>query len=74
MFINKVVCMQCHGKGYETVWKLCEQNTDGTGTAKAEEATCGQCGGTGFNKYPVFTTEEAIQIAKHFGFNIIEEA
>lgn len=74
MLINKIVCMQCHGKGYETVWRVQEQNADGTGTINAEEATCCNCGGTGFNKYPVFTVDEAIKVAKHFGFDIIEEA
>ena len=74
MFINKIVCMQCHGKGHETIWRVVEQNVDGTGTAKAEEATCGNCGGTGFNRYPVFTVDEATTIAKHFEFDIIEEA
>ena len=73
MFINKIVCMQCHGKGKDTVWKLCEQNADGTGTINAEEAVCDSCGGTGFNRYPVFTVEEAVKIAKHFGFDLIEE-
>lgn len=71
MFINKIVCVQCHGKGYETVWRADKINQDGTGTIVAEEELCAQCKGKGYTTYPAFTVDEAIKIAKHFGFEII---
>ena len=70
MLINKIVCMQCHGRGHETVWRVYAQNADGTGMAKTEEATCGSCSGKGYAAYPVFTVDEAKVIAKHFGFSV----
>ena len=73
MYINKIVCSQCNGKGHETVWKLKEQDVqNGVGTAIAEESICGNCGGTGIIRYPVFTLDESITIAKHFGFEVVE--
>ncbi len=73
MFINKIVCMQCHGSGHEMVWRPGKLNPDGSGTLITEEAPCAQCKGKGYTTYPVFTVEEAIEIAKHFGFDIIGE-
>lgn len=73
MYINKIVCSQCKGKGHETVWKFKEQDVEkGVRTAIAEEVACGNCKGTGIIKYPVFTLDESIIIAKHFGFEIVE--
>ena len=34
------------------------------------EDVCPECKGKGYVTYPTFTTKEAIQIAKHFGFDI----
>jgi hypothetical protein len=34
------------------------------------EDFCPKCNGKGYTTYPVFTVEEAIEIAKHFGFDI----
>ena len=73
MFINKIVCMRCHGRGHETVWRTGKINHNGTGTLVAEEEPCAQCKGKGYTRYPVFTVEEATEIAKHLGFDIIEE-
>ena len=70
MFINKIVCVQCHGRGHKTAWRADKMNQDGTGTIVAEEALCAQCKGKGYTTYPVFTVDEAIKIAKHFGFEI----
>ena len=71
MLINKIVCMQCKGRGHETVWRIGKMNQDGSGTIVTEEGLCAQCKGKGYTRYPVFTVEEATEIAKHFGFNIV---
>jgi DnaJ-class molecular chaperone len=70
MFINKIVCAQCHGKGHETVWRTGKMNQDGTGTIVSEEERCAQCKGKGYTTYPVFTVNEAVEVAKYFGFEI----
>ena len=71
MQINKIVCTQCHGRGHETAWRTDKINPDGTGTIVAEEEPCAQCKGKGYTRYPVFTVDEATEIAKHFGFDIV---
>lgn len=69
MKINRIACAQCLGSGHETVWKMCEMIDDSTGTLKAEEVVCCQCGGKGYIEYPVFTVEEAKAILKYCGLS-----
>lgn len=71
MYINKIGCPVCSGTGKARQWLVVETHPDGTGTLKAEECVCGNCSGKGYTTYPVFTTEEAKVIAKHFGFEVI---
>jgi hypothetical protein len=55
MTIKKAVCSRC--MGHRRVFESAEE-------------FCFQCNGTGYTTYPVFTTEEAVELARHFGFNI----
>lgn len=55
MKINKITCSRC--MGHRRVF-------DST------EDFCPKCSGKGYTTQPVFTVEEAIEIAKHFGFDI----
>lgn len=55
MVINKIVCNRC--LGHRRVFDSVED-------------ACPQCKGKGYITYPTFTTEEAIRIAKYFGFDI----
>lgn len=73
MIISKIVCMNCKGKGTVENWVLAEDiDLDPTiGRLCRTEQTCPECNGKGYTTYPVFTTEEAKVIAKHFGFEII---
>ena len=69
MQINKLACVQCNCTGRETIWtaEIDEH------IIRQKEVQCQQCGGKGYTTYPVFTVDEAIKIAKHFGFDIIGE-
>lgn len=55
MTLNKDVCSRC--LGHRRVFDSTEE-------------LCPQCKGKGYTLYPTFTVEEAIDIAKHFGFDI----
>ena len=55
MVINKTICNRC--LGHRRVFDSVED-------------VCPQCKGRGYVTYSTFTTKEAIQIAKHFGFDI----
>lgn len=74
MYINRICCPVCSGTGKTQEWVMAETNPDGTGTLRAEECVCGNCGGKGYTTYPVFTVEEAKVIAKHFGFEVIGDS
>ena len=69
MQINKIACGQCSGRGRTTVWKVDEADQ----LIRRTEVACQQCAGKGYITYPVFNIEEAIEIAKHFGFEVIGE-
>lgn len=72
MQINKTTCGNCCGKGYVETYKIVENSA--CGLIRREQDICEQCGGNGYIEYPVFTVEEAVKIAKHFGFDIeVEE-
>lgn len=73
MIISKIVCMNCRGKGTVENWVFTEDiDLDPTiGRLCRTEQTCPECNGKGYTTYPVFTTEEAKVISKHFGFEII---
>lgn len=66
MLINKITCGQCFGTGRETVWRADPDDP----IIRREEINCVQCTGKGYIRYPVFKVEEAIEIAKYFGFAI----
>ena len=73
MEINRIECAYCYGRGYQMVHKMVDTEIkDGiaSGTIRSEELTCEACGGKGYIEYPVFTVEEAVKIAEHFGFDI----
>jgi hypothetical protein len=72
MYINRIACANCYGTGKTQEWVMAETNP--TGTLRAEECVCGNCGGKGYTTYPVFTVEEAKVIAKHFGFEVIGDS
>jgi hypothetical protein len=55
MIIKKAVCSRC--MGHRRIFESTEE-------------VCSQCNGAGYTTYPVFTTEEAVELAQHFGFNI----
>ena len=72
MYINKIVCPTCLGTGRAEEWKAIEEPDEkGYGGVLARsEIICPQCGGKGYTQYPDFPVEEAVKIAKHFGFDI----
>ena len=76
MLISKTVCMKCNGRGIVENWMFTEDvDLDSSvGRLCRIEQTCPECNGKGYTTYPVFTTEEAKVIAKHFGFNIIGDS
>ena len=55
MIIKKAVCSRC--MGHRRIFESTEE-------------FCSQCNGTGYTTYPVFTTEEAVELARHFDFDI----
>lgn len=67
MRINKIACGKCNGLGRESVWRV---ETDNHQLIRREEVACTQCAGKGYATYPVFTVDEAMTIAKYFGFEI----
>lgn len=69
MEINRIVCSQCFGNGFETRCKISEVNADGIGTLKSEEVVCECCSGKGYIEYSVFTVEEAKAILKYCGLS-----
>ena len=70
MYINKIVCTICFGKGITQEW-VSDDSVKGSCILKAKDVTCPTCKGRGYTTYPVFTVEEAKAISKHFGFEII---
>ena len=70
MYINKIACATCFGSGKVKKWVPAELNSDGICTLKFEDRICDNCNGKSYTTYPVFTVEEAVKIAEHFGFDI----
>ena len=70
MVIDRHRCPTCSGEGKITRW-VDERHPDGSATLRPKEDVCYQCDGKGYIGPPVFTVEEAIKIAEHFGFEVI---
>jgi hypothetical protein len=74
MKIKRDRCTTCGGSGRVTLWVNngeLNENNEHIFNMKFED--CKQCDGIGYTEYTVFNKNEAEQILKHCGIEVIEE-